>query len=133
MRSWLASAAISTVAVFALAAACGGYAVIKQRDAERRAVMLTRGEPSRAPELMRAYGCAGCHQIRGVPGARGLVGPPLNDLARRVYIAGVLPNAPEHLIKFILAPREQVPNTAMPITGIDEAGARDVAAYLYVL
>src|SRR4051812_35706928 len=49
---------------------------------------LTGGDASRAPPLLRRYGCAGCHNIPGIPGADGLVGPPLGDLRQRVFIAG---------------------------------------------
>jgi cytochrome c1 len=95
------------------------------------AVALTGGDATRAPPLLRRYGCAGCHDIAGVPGADGLVGPPLGNLRQRVFIAGVLPNNADNLVKWIVAPTSIHPASAMPVTGISESEARDIAAYLY--
>ena len=82
---------------------------------------------------MRQYGCASCHTIPGVPGANGLVGPPLSGVARRVYLGGVLPNTPENMVRWIQAPQEIAPATAMPDMGLSERVARDMASYLYTL
>lgn len=89
------------------------------------------GDPSQAPALIRHYGCAACHTIPGVPGATGQVGPALSNLRDRAYIAGVLSNSPDNLVQWIQHPRRMAPRTAMPETGITEAEARHVAAYLY--
>ncbi len=51
--------------------------------------VLTLGDASRAPPIMRRYGCAGCHTIPGVAGADGQVGGSLSDIRQRVYIGGV--------------------------------------------
>ena len=40
---------------------------------------------------IRRYGCGSCHEIRGVPGAVGNVGPPLTRVADRTYIEPVTP------------------------------------------
>ena len=82
---------------------------------------------------MSRYGCAGCHTIPGVRGASGRVGPPLQRFAGRVYVGGVLTNRPDHLVRWIVNPRAVSPRTAMPVTGISEAEARHVAAYLLTL
>nr|WP_246704567.1 c-type cytochrome [Rhizobium sp. P32RR-XVIII] len=93
--------------------------------------LLTRGDPTHAPEVFRQYGCAGCHTIPGVAGADGKVGGDLSGLRERVYIAGVANNTPDDLIRWIVSPRVFSPKTAMPETGISDAEARDLAAYLY--
>ena len=103
---------------------------LEQRQA---AIALTHGNPERGVAAIRQYGCGGCHTIPGVAGATGRVGPDLRDLARRVYIAGVLTNTPEHLIAFITDPKSVDDRTAMPVTGIGPDEARDVAAYLYAI
>jgi hypothetical protein len=43
---------------------------------------------------------AAMHAIRspGVVDARAVVGPPLTQVANRIYIAGVLTNTPDNLI-----------------------------------
>ena len=52
------------------------------------------GDPKRGAALIERYGCGACHTIPGINGANGLVGPPLNMMGRRIYIAGVLRNTP---------------------------------------
>ena len=102
-------------------------------DAQQQAIALTGGDPSRGPELMRHYGCASCHTVQGVAGASGKVGPPLTGIAERSYIAGVLPNGPENMVRWITDPKGVDSLTAMPKTGITAGEARDVAANLYRL
>jgi cytochrome c1 len=96
---------------------------------------VTGGVAERGRSVLQAnhYGCAACHVIPGVTGARGLVGPPLNAMGLRGYIAGRLPNKPENMIHWIAHPQSVDPQTAMPETGISEDDARHVVAYLYTL
>ena len=103
------------------------------RERAEEAAALTGGDPARAPALMRRYGCTSCHSIPGIQGATGLVGPPLAGIASRSYIAGVLTNDPQHMIRWILDPKGVDSLTAMPVTGVSEGEARDIAAYLYTL
>ena len=67
---------------------------------------MTRGNPDRAPDLVRRYGCGGCHSIAGVPGADGKVGPALEGLRARVFIAGRVRNSADDLIGWIVAPQD---------------------------
>jgi cytochrome c2 len=92
---------------------------------------LTAGDAGKAAPIFRKYGCSGCHTIPGIPGADGQVGGSLADLSKRVYIGGVLTNTPDHLVSWIVSPEQFSPRTAMPATGISNAEARDLAAYLY--
>lgn len=110
-----------------------GYRVKFDQDAHRRAIALTKGDPALGRRLAQRYGCAGCHIIPGVPGAQGRVGPSLRGFAARVYIGGVAANSPDTLIRWIENPRSIDSRTAMPVTGISQAEARHVAAYLYTL
>lgn len=66
-------------------------------------------------------------------GRRPAVGPPLAGIASRSYIAGVLTNDPQHMIRWIVDPKGVDSLTAMPVTGVSEGEARDIAAYLYTL
>jgi cytochrome c2 len=92
---------------------------------------LTGGDPERASILVTRYGCGGCHTIPGLPAAEGKVGPPLGGLSQRIFIAGVLPNTADNLVNWIVQPRTYSPGSAMPVTGISKAEARDIAAWLY--
>ncbi len=95
--------------------------------------MVAAAEPAKGPAALRAYGCTSCHSIPGVRGANALVGPPLTAFAERRFIAGRVPNEPDHLVRFIVNPQSIKPGSAMPITGIGAEEARHVAAYLYTL
>jgi cytochrome c len=91
----------------------------------------TIGNAHHGKELVSYYGCGGCHLISDVPNARGNVGPPLDDFADRVYIAGILRNTPDNLVSWVRDPQSVVPGNVMPRQGIDAQDARDIAAFLY--
>jgi cytochrome c len=122
--------------VVAVAIALGTAAVIYALDQTKqgqRAIATTGGNPENALQLITRYGCAACHEIPGarVPGGQAAV--PLAGIAERLYIGGAVANTPENLIRWIVNPKQFQPRTAMPVTGISQAEARDVAAYLYRL
>jgi cytochrome c2 len=96
---------------------------------EARAVV--GGDPERGAQAFRQYGCGSCHTVDGVPGAAGLVGPPLGGIGARAYVAGVLTNTPENLARWIRSPQEVDSLTAMPDLGVTAGVARDIAAWLY--
>lgn len=106
-----------------LIAACGDPATRQVSD----------GDPSEGPALIRSYGCHSCHMIPGVAGADALVGPPLTQWQRRVYIAGRVANTPDNLVQWIMSPRSVDEQTAMPDMGVTEPHARSIAAYLLTL
>ena len=130
--SWAIYGGVALVLTIA-AGVYGGYQVKFAREARERAVELTAGDPDRGKTLVRRYGCAGCHNIPGVQGASGKVGPDLAGVAGRVYLGGVVNNTPDNMIQWIVNPREIDEKSAMPRTGISHVEARHVAAYLYTL
>jgi cytochrome c2 len=81
--------------------------------------------------LMISKGCSSCHQLAKLPAAKGLVGPPLNNMAAQNYIAGVLPNSRENLTRFLLNPQKFHPDTAMPTPNLSEQEARRITDYLW--
>lgn len=91
------------------------------------------GDAGRGARLISAYGCGACHQIPGISGANGLVAPPLTAMGRRTLIAGLLPNTPPEMIRWLQTPQAVVPGNGMPNMGMSEHDARDIAAYLYTL
>jgi cytochrome c len=118
---------IPLLAVLALAA-CGA-----DGKAFANAAALTGGDPHAGRDKAREYGCGACHTIPGVPGADALVGPPLTGIGGRMYIAGVLTNTPQHMVRWIVDPLAIDSATAMPNVGVTEDDARDIAAYLYAV
>ena len=83
--------------------------------------------------LLRQFGCGACHRISGVATAEGRIGPPLDGIAMRVYLAGRLPNSPENMVRWIRSPQSIDPHTTMPDLQVTQAHARDMTAYLYTL
>jgi cytochrome c2 len=104
-----------------------------QNIAKEAAIMTGGGNARSGGQAIRKYGCYACHTISGVPGARGLVGPPLDGIGNRTYIAGELPNTPENLMHWIQHPRQVEPHTLMPEMNVTPEDSRDIAAYLYTL
>jgi cytochrome c1 len=133
--SWFSDPRLGTALVVAAvlgSAAWLGWVGFRNAAQTRAvAVSLTRGDPDRAADHVTRYGCGGCHTIPGLPGADGKVAAPLTGMRARVYVGGVLPNTAENLVAWIVDPPAFSPRTAMPVTGITPAEARDVAGYLY--
>ena len=91
------------------------------------------GDAARGRVVIASVGCGACHDIPGVAGAAGVVGPSLRDFAGRTLIAGVHVNEPEVLASWVRDAPKLSPRTAMPAMPISEQEARDVAAYLHTL
>jgi cytochrome c1 len=91
------------------------------------------GNPVRGRVAIERYGCGSCHAIPGVRGAVGTVGPPLDGMGQRGYIAGRLPNNGPNLERWLRDPQAVEPGTAMPDLDVTEDDARDIAAYLFIL
>jgi cytochrome c len=119
---------VALMAVFVCVASCVG------RDAAReQAVALTGGNPDLGRAAIGRYGCGSCHDIPGIRSARGTVGPPLERIAVRTYLAGRLSNSPANMMRWIRHPQLVEPGTAMPEMGVTDGDARDIAAFLYTL
>ena len=112
-----------------LAGAVGCGSIPHEADARR----LTGGDPYRGQEQIRQYGCDSCHTIPGIMTADATVGPPLTQVARRMYLAGHIENTPENMMRWIEHPHAHDPKTAMPEMGVSPRDSRDIVAYLYTL
>jgi cytochrome c1 len=126
---------IALALVAALFVASVGYALhyfdAELPDPRGQAEAMTGGSAAAGRSALSAYGCTACHRVQGIREARGVVGPPLRQFQQKLFIAGSMPNDVDTLVEWIQHPTKLRPGTAMPETGIDEAGARDIAAYLY--
>ena len=115
-------------ALLLLAAACSAPG-----DSDQAWANAVGGDPERGPQIVRKYGCGSCHMIPGITGAHGMVGPSLEGIASRAYIAGVLPNSPDNMRRWIQDPKSVDSLTAMPNVGVTPSDARHITAYLYTL
>ena len=87
----------------------------------------------RGKVALTQFACRACHMIPGITGSEVFVGPPLDKLAQRRYLAGRLANTEAHLQQWIRDPQAVKPHTAMPNLGVGADDARDMAAYLLSL
>jgi cytochrome c1 len=92
----------------------------------------TAGEYSteRAQMMLRQYACDNCHLIEGMVGPITHIGPSLEHWRERRYIAGVLPNTRENLVRWIVDPQGVSPHTLMPDLDVIEPHAEHMARYL---
>jgi cytochrome c len=98
---------------------------------QTRPNLVSSGDPERGAAAIFRYGCGSCHTISKLRYAHGLVGPPLTNMRHRMYVAGVLPNTPTNLVRWIRDPQGIDDKTAMPNLGVTPQDATDIAAYLY--
>ena len=116
-----------------LATGMAGCSRLNAREVKEASVLTNGGDARAGRRAIRRYGCYTCHTIDGVPGAQGLVGPPLNGIRERYVIGGQLPNTPENMMLWIQHPHTVNPRTVMPEMNVGEQDSRDITAYLYTL
>jgi len=107
-------------------------AIVWRHVAHEKPPTGCNGSPARGRNLVVAYGCVACHEIPGAA-PRGLVGPPLDHIGSRAYIAGKITNEPIELQAWLRDPQRMKAGTAMPNVGVTERDARDITAYLATL
>ncbi len=62
-----------------------------------------------------------------------MVGPSLDHMVNRTYIAGKFQNSVQNMSKWLQNPQSMDPTNAMPNLGVTPDDARDMTAYLYTL
>ena len=122
---------VAAAAAMLLAVPC--LALLAARQADAASPSGPQGDSRRGAQLIDRLGCGGCHTIPGIDNAKGRVGPPLTAFGDRLYVAGMLPNTPDNLVAWLENPQRIVPGNVMPVLGIDESDARDIATYLFTL
>lgn len=90
------------------------------------------GDPLAGRRLFADKGCGACHTLRGVPGASGVVGPNLTNVALRTTLVGeAMENSPATMARWILDPPVLKADAKMPKLGLTEQEAEAIAAFLY--
>lgn len=117
---------------WALLVALVGLAACQEADTRFREIppALVGADLERGRLALRLHGCVTCHVAPEVVGGDQRVGPTLVGFAERRTVAGSMPNTPENAIRWIVAPQEIAPGSAMPDMGVDVETARDIVAYL---
>jgi mono/diheme cytochrome c family protein len=72
----------------------GALMLLGACDGEAGAKPGAIGDPEKGAQEIAQIGCGSCHIIPGIERADGLVGPPLDHMGRRIFIAGLLRNTP---------------------------------------
>jgi cytochrome c1 len=137
--AWILSLSGAAVLI-AVGAVLARERSLDQRERLELAADMTGGDPRAGLGKMTSTGCTACHVVPGTPGwrsemvrERSRIGPPLDAYLRRLYIAGVIPNTADNLIRWLKSPPSIDPRTAMPDVHLSDQDARDLAAYLYTL
>ncbi|BBC71657.1 conserved hypothetical protein [Altererythrobacter sp. B11] len=118
--------------IFCLLALTGGtiaLAACKQPPQSRYA--FSPAQEQRGLAAISRVGCGACHTIPGLAWPQGRTGPSLEGFDDAGLIAGALANTPENLAAFVRNAPAAKPGSTMPPMPLNEAEARDVAAYLY--
>ncbi len=73
--------------------------------------------------------CTTCHAVKGV--SKGFIAPDLTHFASRTTIgAGIMPNTPANLIRWVIEPAALKPGAQMPPFGLRGKELDDLVAYL---
>jgi cytochrome c oxidase subunit 2 len=95
-------------------------------DAER--LIARRDHPGE--RVFLSLSCINCHAVSGTPAA-GRFGPDLSHLmSRQTLGAGVIPNTPENLRRWIHEPQAMKPGNLMPDMQLNERELDQVHGYL---
>lgn len=103
------------------------------RQQRQAAPAPTTVNAARGQQLFREMTCVNCHTIKGVGGTSN-AGPDLTHLATRRYLgAGLVPNTPENLRRWLVDPQAVKPGVLMPNFKLSERDLSDLLAYLATL
>ena len=91
-------------------------------------------QPGNAAEGARIFAqgqCVGCHTVKGVGAARGIIGPNLTHFGSRSTIAaGILRNTPQNLASWLDDPPRIKPGSRMPDYNLSKEQIAALVAYL---
>ena len=83
--------------------------------------LLANGNATNGAKLVSTGMCIACHAVRGVPSMQAVVGPNLTHVGSRSTIAaGLYPNDPQHLARWVKNANAMKPGVSMPTFGLGE-------------
>ena len=87
------------------------------------------GDAAKGVQAFYAGACIACHTIQGV--SAGVVGPDLSHVgSRKTLAAGLLPNTPDSLARWLRDPQAVKPGALMPKQPLTEEQISALVAYL---
>jgi len=90
---------------------------------------ITSPDAAEGAKIFANSPCTTCHRIDGV--SKGYMGPDLSHFGTRTTLgAGILPNTPENVARWVTDPDAIKPGAQMPKLGISGDHLHDLAAYL---
>jgi cytochrome c oxidase subunit 2 len=97
---------------------------------EQRSAARVDDTVSLGKKIFETTACMNCHNVAGTV-ANGLFGPDLTHLMSRDTIAaGILPNTPDNVRRWIENPEKFKPGSLMPAMGLGERELTAVTAYM---
>lgn len=111
----------------------GAHTAKAERCEMSEAASRSLGDAEWGRRALYAYACVGCHTVPGTVQSNPQIGPPLEGMARRTRIAGVLDNTTDNMVHWLRETQTVKPGTAMPAMNVGEQDAHDIAAYLGTL
>jgi cytochrome c oxidase subunit II len=100
---------------------------------QQRAAQPVTGEAQLGRKIFHEMTCVNCHAIRGEADESN-AGPDLTHVASRRYLgAGIVPNTPENLRRWLVNPHEVKPGVLMPNFKLNDEQLNDLLAYFKTL
>ena len=106
---------------------------ITSRSPASAAISSDAEDLERGKVALQQYACVTCHVIPGIVAAIHPVGPSLQGIGARRYLAGIVPNTRENMVRWLRSPQAIDPGSAMPDLRVSEQDAKAIAAFLDTL
>lgn len=102
-------------------------------NAQKRVAVAPVGALAQEGARLFAQRCMACHTVAGTP-ANGDIGPNLTHFgSRQTLAAGLLPNSPSNIARWLQNPQAVKPGSLMPNLGLSEGDVHALTAYLQQL
>lgn len=100
---------------------------------QQQSAAAATGIAARGHQIFRELTCVNCHAIQGSD-TKSNAGPDLTHLASRRYLgAGIIPNTPENLRRWLADPQQVKPGVLMPNFKLSDEQIEHLLAYFATL